>query len=101
MQKLMDKVIQEITTAYHKSVYVAIKVLMLMHQLLQEGKTSEEIESAADVLGKMKQPIFRSKYEQYLVAQLLNPYRQYLVKLSSIFLRRSRDQYSPRRDHDG
>ena len=74
---------------------------MFMHQLLQESKTSDEIESAANVLGKMRQPIFRSKYEQYLLAQLITPYRQYLVKLASIFLRRSKEQYSPRRDCDG
>lgn len=67
---------------YRKTVYVGLKCLIFVHQVIQRASTHQTIQNMLTLLDEMGSPLATEKIDHYLLGKLVNPYKQYLKKLA-------------------
>lgn len=78
---LLNRLEAELRYINRKSVYVAMKWLIFIHQVIQKTHSQHVLESISTLLQVMTPPSTPAKIDIYLAAKLINPYKQYLKKL--------------------
>lgn len=99
LRRLAARVEREMAAA-SRSVYVALKWLGFLHQLLQESQTAPTIERATETLGKLPAIKAEGNFEEYICSKLVGPYKQYLLKLAAIQLSKASQDFSPGRGRE-
>jgi hypothetical protein len=96
LARLASKIEKDMYFSYGMSVYLAIKWLALLHQILQNSQRSFSIEKVIGYFGHLPTPNFKTHFEEYIHMKLIAPYKQYLIKLAAILLNKVERQSSPR-----